>query len=89
MEGVISVIGFVAGVEAGKQSNTLDALTYACIVRGGIIGSRLQFQGMNKAIGANSIKPVVDRTFGFEQAKEAYQYVWNQKHVGKVIVRVQ
>lgn len=88
MEGVITVIGFVGGAAAEDQPSTLDTLTYCCTVRGILVGSRMQFQDMNKAIDANNIKPVVDKTFKFEEAKEAYQYMWDQKHVGKVVIHL-
>jgi NADPH:quinone reductase-like Zn-dependent oxidoreductase len=47
-----------------------------------------RFGDMNRAIAANEIRPVVDRVFEFEQAKEAYKYLKSQKHVGKVVIRV-
>ena len=47
---------------------------HICVVRGGLVGSRLQFEAMNRAIEANNIKPVVDeKVFKLEEAKEAYQ----------------
>jgi len=88
MEGVISVIGFVGGAPGEKQPSTLDALTNICTIRGILVGSKAQFKDMNAAIDANNIHPVVDKTFPFEQAKEAYQYQWDQKHVGKVVIHL-
>jgi len=89
MGGVISVIGFLAGGGHEKQPSTLDALTYQCIIRGILVGSRMQFEEMNNAIDANKIKPVVDeKVFAFEDAKEAYQYLWDQKHFGKLVIQV-
>jgi len=52
------------------------------------VGSKKQFQDMNKAIDACNIHPVVDKTFEFEKAQEAYQYQWDQKHVGKVVIQL-
>ena len=75
MEGVISVIGFLGGGKADDTPSTLDTLTHLCTVRGILVGSRLQFQAMNRCIDANNIHPVVDKTtFKFEDAKEAYKY---------------
>ncbi|KAK5951751.1 hypothetical protein OHC33_007043 [Knufia fluminis] len=87
-EGIITVIGFVGGAGAEKQPSTLDALTNMCTIRGILVGSKKQFQDMNRAIDAGNIHPVVDKTFEFEQAKEAYQYQWDQKHVGKVVIQL-
>ncbi|EED21541.1 quinone oxidoreductase, putative [Talaromyces stipitatus ATCC 10500] len=52
------------------------------------VGSRLQFEDMNRAIEVNKIRPVIDRVFAFEDAKKAFKYVWNQEHIGKVVIRV-
>lgn len=88
MEGVISVIGFLGGAAGEKQPSMLEALTYVCTVRGILVGSKLQFKDMNRAIDANNIHPIVDKTFPFDQAKEAYQYLWEQKHIGKVVIQL-
>ena len=89
MDGVISVIGFLGGPSADKTPTTLDTLTYQCIVRGILVGSRMLFEEMNAAIDANNIKPVVDeKVFDFEDAKDAYQYMWEQKHFGKLVIKV-
>ncbi|KAH7400100.1 hypothetical protein BKA64DRAFT_744762 [Cadophora sp. MPI-SDFR-AT-0126] len=89
IEGVISVIGFVGGLSK-EQPGFLDALSNLCTVRGLLVGSRTQFEDMNRAIEANSIKPVVDeKVFSFEEAKEAYQYMWDQKHFGKLTIKIE
>jgi NADPH:quinone reductase-like Zn-dependent oxidoreductase len=88
MDGVISIIGFLGG-QSKDQPSFLDCLSNVCIVRGILVGSRLQFEDMNQAIEANKINPVVDeRVFKLEEAKDAYQYMWDQKHFGKVVIKV-
>ena len=75
IDGVISIIGFLAG-NSKDQPGFLDCLINNCVVRGIFVGSRLQFEEMNKAIDANKIKPVVDeKVFKLEEAKEACQYM--------------
>jgi NADPH:quinone reductase-like Zn-dependent oxidoreductase len=60
-----------------------------CTVRGILVGSRLQFEEMNRAIEANDIKPVVDeKVFTLDEAKDAYQYMWDQKHFGKLCIKI-
>jgi NADPH:quinone reductase-like Zn-dependent oxidoreductase len=84
LEGVISVIGFIGG-HNDKQPTLLDALVNICTVRGIYVGSRQQFEDMNRAVEANDIKPVIDaKTFTLDQLNEAYQFMWDQKHFGKV-----
>lgn len=87
-EGTISIIGFLGGF--GKdQPGFLECLNNVCTVRGVLVGSRQQFEQMNAAIDANRIKPVVDeKVFSLEEAREAYQYMWDQKHFGKLTVKI-
>lgn len=43
---------------------------------------------MNKLISVAKLKPVVDKVFRFEEAREAYEYLASQKHVGKIVIKV-
>ncbi|KAK4693188.1 hypothetical protein P7C71_g4166, partial [Lecanoromycetidae sp. Uapishka_2] len=59
------------------------------LVRGVLVGSRQQFEQMNAAIDASNIKPVVDeKVFSLEQVKDAYQHMWDQKHFGKLTIKI-
>ncbi|EEU43156.1 uncharacterized protein NECHADRAFT_47041 [Fusarium vanettenii 77-13-4] len=85
--GVITIIGFLSSSD--KQPSLMDVLNHLCIVRGIFVGSKVQFEEMNRAIDSIKMKPVVDsKIFAFEQLKEAYQYQWDRKHFGKVVVQV-
>lgn len=88
--GVISIIGFVGGFSK-DQPGFLDCLNTMSIARGILVGSREQLMDMCRAIEANdSLKPVVDeKVFSLEDTKEAYQYMWDQKHFGKVCIRIE
>ncbi|KAI4205398.1 MAG: hypothetical protein LQ350_000439 [Teloschistes chrysophthalmus] len=87
-EGVISIIGFLGG-QSKEQPSFLECLSNICTVRGVLVGSRLQFEAMNRAIDAGGLKPVVDeKVFGMEELKDAYQYMWDQKHFGKLTVKI-
>ncbi|KAF2009947.1 alcohol dehydrogenase [Aaosphaeria arxii CBS 175.79] len=88
IDGVISIIGFIGGF--GKDQPTfLDCLTNLLTVRGLLVGSRAQFEDMNRAIEANDIHPVIDeKVFDLASLKEAYQYMWDQNHFGKLTLRI-
>lgn len=87
LEGVITIIGFLTSSD--KQPPLMDALNHLCIVRGIFVGSRQQFEEMNRAIDSAKIRPVVDpKIFGLDHVKEAYQYQWEMKHFGKVVVKI-
>jgi len=46
----------------------------------------VMFEEMNRAIAVNGLKPVIDRTFPFEQSREALRYLESAKHFGKVVI---
>lgn len=79
----------VGGAKAEKQPTFLDCLMNICTTRGVLVGSRLQFEAMNQAIEACDIHPVIDeKKFKLQEAKEAYQYMWEQKHFGKLCITI-
>ncbi|KAB8074814.1 hypothetical protein BDV29DRAFT_172905 [Aspergillus leporis] len=88
-EGVISIIGFLGGVDPKTQPRVLDTLSNICTVRGVYVGSKELLNNMIKAIEANDIHPVVDpKVFTLDKAKEAYEYMWAQKHFGKLAIKI-
>lgn len=56
-------------------------------LQGIFVGSRQMFEDMNRAIEANQIKPVIDKTFAFEEVREALRYMESGLHFGKIVVR--
>ncbi|EJD47570.1 GroES-like protein [Auricularia subglabra TFB-10046 SS5] len=85
--GTISAIGFVTGVEPATNVY-MSCFMKALVLRGILVGPRVQFENMNRLIAARQIKPVVDTVFDFEQLVEALTYLESQKHVGKVVIRL-
>jgi NADPH:quinone reductase-like Zn-dependent oxidoreductase len=53
-----------------------------------VVGNKVQFQKMNRALETGGVIPLVDKVFEFEQLKEAYEYLQSGKQIGKVVVRV-
>lgn len=85
--GQIHIIGFLAGP---KDFNVaMQVLFKGAYLRGILVGSREMFEDMNASIQNNKIVPVVDQVFEFEKTKDAYEYMIAQKHVGKVVIRIQ
>ena len=74
IDGVISIIGFLGGGKVDNPPGFLDCLMHIATVRGVLVGSRQQFEEMNRAIEANNIKPVIDeKVFKLEETNDAYQ----------------
>jgi NADPH:quinone reductase-like Zn-dependent oxidoreductase len=57
-------------------------------VKGIGVGPRKDFEAMNRAIVVNDIRPVIDRTFAFEEAPEAFRYLEGGEHFGKIVITV-
>ncbi|EJD37482.1 NAD(P)-binding protein [Auricularia subglabra TFB-10046 SS5] len=88
--GSINAVGFVTGVDPGPETNVyILSLMKALVLRGILVGSRTQFEDMNRLISARKIKPVVDKVFSFTELVDALKYLESQKHVGKVVVKVE
>lgn len=84
--GQIAVVGTRAGQHAASNPSFHSATS---TVRRIMCGSRLQFEQMCRAISVSRMRPVVDPVgFSFEQAKDAFRYLADQKHVGKVVIQV-
>ncbi|MGY4691743.1 zinc-dependent alcohol dehydrogenase family protein [Salibacterium sp. K-3] len=48
------------------------------------VGSRRDFEDMNRLIADKKMEPVIDSVFPMEQAAEAYNYLESQKFFGKI-----
>ncbi|KAJ7124591.1 hypothetical protein C8R43DRAFT_958643 [Mycena crocata] len=91
IDGCIDIIGAVGSSGDNPAVDiVLSAIIKGLQIRGIFIGSVKQFRDMNKLLEANAeaTRPVVDKVFGFEDAKAAFAYFESQAHVGKVVVRV-
>jgi NADPH:quinone reductase-like Zn-dependent oxidoreductase len=86
IEGTVAVIG----TRGGKSpSGSSSVHTNLFSTRRVMVGNRLQFEEMNRAIVANNIKPVMDeKSFRFDQVVGAYHYPDEGNHIGKVVVDV-
>lgn len=56
------------------------------VIKGIAEGSRAMFAQLLRAIAANDIQPVIDSSFTFDQAAEAYAHLASGSHVGKVVI---
>ncbi|WP_146461116.1 zinc-dependent alcohol dehydrogenase family protein [Rubripirellula tenax] len=85
VSGTISLIGILSG-RVDQNPSMLPALFNRITVRGIYVGSRRMFEDLCRSIDVNGLVPVVDRTFAFEDARAAYEYLQSGKHFGKVVI---
>ncbi|OAG36778.1 hypothetical protein AYO21_09051 [Fonsecaea monophora] len=90
-EGIISIIGFLGGSGTSERKTGFwDCFASACLVRGVLVGSKRQFREMLAFMEEKGVRPVVDeQVWGFEQAKQAYEYLRAQKFFGKVVIEIE
>lgn len=52
------------------------------------VGSRADFEAMNRFIAGHRIRPIVDRVFDLEEAPAAFDFYLNGDFMGKVVIRL-
>jgi NADPH:quinone reductase-like Zn-dependent oxidoreductase len=82
--GQVDLIGVLA---TGGDFNPLSVLMKGVRLQGVFVGSRRMFEDMNRAIELNQLKPVIDKTFAFEEVREALRYMESGSHFGKIVVK--
>jgi NADPH:quinone reductase-like Zn-dependent oxidoreductase len=81
--GEIAIIG-VLSLEGNVTPR--DMMFKAGRMRGIFVGSASMARRLNAAIDTNAIKPVVDKVFGFDDAKAAYAYHASPALFGKTVI---
>jgi len=81
--GHLSLIGVLA---PGTDINIVSVLMNSIRVQGIFVGSREIFSAMNAAIERHKLHPIIDRTFGFEEVKEAFKLMESGRHFGKICI---
>lgn len=83
--GLVAVIGFLTG-----QSSTLDLMDviwHQARLQGVAVGHLRAFRDLVTFLGEHEIHPVIDTTYPFEQAHQAYEHL-ARGAFGKIVVEV-
>ncbi|KAF3055343.1 hypothetical protein CFAM422_013174 [Trichoderma lentiforme] len=89
--GTINLVGFLEGFTADWNPAKLgELLVKQGILRGAPAGSRIDAQVLNKYLEDKNIAlgAIIDRKFTFDRSKEAFDYLYQGKHIGKVIINI-
>ena len=83
--GHVHLIGVLdsPGAKVSPMLSVFNLLT----VRGIYVGNREMHESTLRMMDQNQIQPVIDKTFSFDKAIDAYRYFAKQRHVGKVVIR--
>jgi len=82
--GRISVIGNVSGNTADLRIGAVIATRVT--MQGISVGSRDDFEAMNRAIDLHKIDPVVDTVMPFDVGRAAFDHMEAGKHFGKICI---
>jgi len=80
--GHIALIGILTGRAGDVPTSKLMAKQAR--LQGLIVGSRTHQQEMIRAIEANGMQPVLDRSFALEEIADAFRHEESGKHFGKI-----
>ncbi|KAF2806844.1 NAD(P)-binding protein [Mytilinidion resinicola] len=89
--GIVSQVGYLGKQDAKDLEGLISALIDKTVTLRGInVGSRLEFEALNQIVSASRMRfeDLIDKTFAFEEAEEAFGYLKSQKHVGKVVIEI-
>jgi NADPH:quinone reductase-like Zn-dependent oxidoreductase len=84
--GKVTLIGGLSG--GATELNPGLIFARRANVQGISVGSTQMFEAMNRAIEFESLKPVIDKVFAFNDAHAAYRHMATGAHFGKIVVRV-
>ena len=77
----------VIGVLTGRAEIDPSAILFRRLsLQGILVGSREMFTAMNRAIASLSLRPVIDRSFGFDEVPAALQHLKGGSHFGKIVI---
>ncbi|MGD2012516.1 MAG: NAD(P)-dependent alcohol dehydrogenase [Desulfobacterales bacterium] len=83
--GTISLIGVLSGLNMDVSLGLI--VIRKLRLQGITVGNRDGMEAMMRAISQHAIKPVIDRTFAFEELRQALDYLARGLHFGKVCIR--
>ena len=79
--GFISLVGILGGIS--EKFNPGAIITKGVRLQGIFVGSLEMFTDMNRAIAINRLRPVIDRTFQFDEAAQALAHLESGRHFGQ------
>ncbi|KAJ5088307.1 hypothetical protein N7456_011923 [Penicillium angulare] len=90
--GIVSQVGYLSKqVEPNALRELVPTLIDRRInLRGINAGSKFDMEDLHAALAAveTPLNDLIDRTFSFEEAEEAVEYVWQGKQIGKIVLRL-
>ena len=83
---LVGIIALIGVLTREGDTNPHGLMFKGASIRGIFVGSKGMAQRLNAFIDAHGIKPVVDKAFAMEAAKDAYAYQSSAGLFGKVVI---
>lgn len=84
--GRITLVGVLTGFET--KINPWPIVARSVAVQGVYVGSTKMAKDLAAFVAAHDLRPVIDRVFPYEEAREAFRYLDSGKHFGKIVIRL-
>ena len=79
-------IALIGALNMAGEFNPIPVFMKGIRVQGIFIGSRKMFEDMSAMVKTARLKPVIDRVFAFNEAREALKFMESGSHFGKVVI---
>lgn len=83
--GRLALVGLLSGWPADISSLFASRVDVSPIT----VGSRNDFEDMNRAIAVHGLRPVIDRRFAFDDLPDALRYLQSGRQFGKIVIDFQ
>lgn len=84
--GTVHLIGVLGG--AVNDLNLVPLFMGHRRLQGVFVGHGDAFAALTRAVAQHRLRPVIDRTFAFDETKEALAHMQGERHFGKICIRV-
>ncbi len=83
-------IGFIGALDrSGAEPNFMPMLIKNVTIKGITSGSQRMLSDVVAAVTANRMEAIIDKVFPFNEAADAYKYLDDASHIGKVVINLE
>jgi NADPH:quinone reductase-like Zn-dependent oxidoreductase len=80
-------VGLIGVLSLG-EIDPLPILMKSLRLQGIYVGSRQMFENLNRALSVHEVAPIIDKTYAFEDARQAYHDMRAAGHFGKLVIEL-
>lgn len=80
-------IALIGALSSGQTFNPIGVFMKSVRMQGIFVGSRAMFEDLNRAVNAEKLEPVIDKTFAFDDIGRALTHMASGAHFGKIVIK--